>query len=164
MWGSVSIFRILKPLPTNTCLSIVLETINLLDTAVSKAGTDGIVMLCGTHDEGSNVGRAWPASSPSTFAVTTCDEYGTLYRAMKGDSCKYMLLDSADRISGSSMATAMAAGLSSLILSCLRISNPDQDFEGVHRYNLVEAKLNEVLSHSESKYVCLKKFGGSIST
>ena len=153
----------------------ILETNPSLGSVVRRARNDhGIVMLCSTHDEGSNVGRAWPASLEETFAVTACDEYGTPYRAMMNDSFKYMIqglnvaagvihfLDSADRISGSSVATAVAAGLSSLILSCLRMANPDQKFEGARRYKMIERKLNEMRPKEpkDSKYVKLEKFGG----
>jgi hypothetical protein len=149
----------------------ILETSDSLDQAISAAGLKGIVLLCSTHDEGSNVGKAWPAASPATFAVTACDEYGSLFRAMKEESYKYKLqglnvaagvipfLDSTDRISGSSVATAVAAGLSSLVLSCLRLANPGQKFEGGRRVRMVEEKLDEMLSKG-TKYVLLEKFGG----
>ena len=57
------------------------------------------------------------------------------------------------------MATAIAAGLSSLIISCLRLANPEQTFEGVRRAKTVEKKLDDMPS-KETKYVLLEKFGG----
>ncbi|KAK0654007.1 peptidase S8/S53, subtilisin/kexin/sedolisin [Cercophora samala] len=150
----------------------MLEKAELLTTAVAEAHRKGIVMLCSTHDEGSNVDQAYPASLVETLTVAACNEYGTLYRPIKTDGFQYMVqglnvpagvipfLDSADRISGSSVATAIAAGLSSLILSCLRLANPHQDFEGRYRAEKVEDKLKEMRQSSESKYIILDKFGG----
>jgi len=57
------------------------------------------------------------------------------------------------------VATAIAAGLSSLIISCLRLANPEQTFEGVRRAKTVEKKLDDMPS-KETKYVLLEKFGG----
>ncbi|KAJ6436126.1 putative reverse transcriptase [Purpureocillium lavendulum] len=116
----------------------------------------------------------WPATLSATFAVAACYEYDTLYREMIEDSCKYILQglkvpasvihfpDADDRISGSSLATAVATGLSSLILSCLRPANPEQQFSGL-RWVKLEEKLNEMPSHSNSKYVILEKLQGLIT-
>jgi len=57
------------------------------------------------------------------------------------------------------VATAIAAGLSSLIISCLRLANPEQTFEGVRRAKAVERKLDDMRSKG-TKYVLLEKFGG----
>lgn len=142
-----------------------------LEAVVASAFNEGIVMLCSTHDEGSNVAKAYPASMTSTLAVAACNEYGTLNRPIKDEDFQYMLqgvkvpagvvpfLDSTDRISGSSVATAIAAGLSSLILSCLRLANPEQEFKGRSRAEKVENKLKEMKESGGSKYVMLDRFG-----
>ncbi|KAK3938154.1 hypothetical protein QBC46DRAFT_441511 [Diplogelasinospora grovesii] len=149
----------------------ILETSVLLDTTIADANADGIVLLCSTHDEGSNVGKAWPADSAETFTVTACDEYGALPRIT--NEYKYKLqglnvaagvipfLESPDRISGSSVATAIAAGPSSLIVSCLRLANPDRPglFTSTRRRTEVEKYLDAMQSAEGSKYVLLEKFG-----
>jgi hypothetical protein len=69
----------------------ILETSGLLDTTISNTNAQGIVLLCSTHDEGSNVGKAWPADFSETFAITACDEYGAQHRAIDEESYKCKL-------------------------------------------------------------------------
>ena len=123
----------------------ILEYSPALRDAVEKAKNQGIVMLCSHHDQGAAVKDAWPAKfAPSTFVITSCDDYG--YTERKAETTEkeghYKLqghnvtagvvafVESQDRISGSSVATAIAAGLSSLILSCARLSLCDPEAEG----------------------------------
>ena len=149
----------------------MLEKATMLEKAVAGAYEDGITMLCSTHDEGSNVDKTYPASMVETLTVAACNEYGTLLRPGKTDGFQYMLqglnvpagevpfLDSADRISGSSVATAIAAGLCSLTLSCLRLANPNHIIDGFSRSVKVKEKLDE-LKHEGTRYVILDMFGG----
>ncbi|KAI0593784.1 hypothetical protein F4775DRAFT_596851 [Biscogniauxia sp. FL1348] len=155
------------------CMSFaILETSEFLDTTISAANADGIVLLCSTHDQGSNVSKAWPADSAETITVTACDEYGALPRPTNEDKYKHKLhgfnvaagaipfLESTDRVSGSSVATAIATGLSSLILSCLRLANDNRlPLTGMRRKTEVEKHLNAMHSSEGSKYVLLEKFG-----
>ncbi|KAK0610020.1 hypothetical protein B0T17DRAFT_585395 [Bombardia bombarda] len=150
----------------------MLEKSDDLEKAIKKANADGIVLLCSTHDEGSNIGKAWPADFTETLTIAACDEYGKLHRTTEAGSYQYMLqglnvaagvipfLESTDKISGSSVATAIVAGLSSLIISCIRRANPNQEFVGVPLLNQVKDRLDKMLSSKESKYILLEKFGG----
>ena len=118
-----------------------------LKKVIQRAENAGIVMMCSNHDEGANLKASYPAQyKPSTWVVTACDEYGFTPRERKLPTGEgyYMLqglnvaagvvpfLESNDRISGSSVATAIASGLSSLILSCARLNtcNPRKRLHG----------------------------------
>jgi hypothetical protein len=68
-------------------------------------------------------------------------------------------LGSNDRISGSSVSTAVALSLSSLILSCHRLKNPSKNLVGLQRENLVKNYLKTVESQLGLKELLLEKFG-----
>jgi len=150
------------------------EKCSELDSAIAKANTDKIVMLCSTHDEGSSGNNAFPAQYSETLAITACDQFGESLRPIKTDKYDYMFqghevpagivpfLESTDRVSGSSVATAIAAGLSSLIMSCFRLANQDLQLEKnshVGRKEIVEKFLKRMRT-GENKYVILDKFAG----
>ncbi|KAJ6006189.1 hypothetical protein N7451_004133 [Penicillium sp. IBT 35674x] len=153
----------------------ILDADNQLTTACDKANTADIVMLCSTHDEGLNVGKAWPASHPNTITITACDEYGHVpprggqdhayaLRGLNVAAGAVPFLESSELISGSSVATAIAAGLSSLILSCDRIArdgkpNPSDKDVNNSRRHLVETYMETMKAHKDSNYVLPEKFG-----
>ncbi|KAI0849800.1 hypothetical protein F5Y00DRAFT_234886 [Daldinia vernicosa] len=140
-----------------------------LERACNDADAAGIVMLCSTHDEGAKIKDAYPASFPSTISITACDEFGS---PLRNSQQKYdygilgqdvaagvvPFLESDDRISGSSVATAIAAGLSSLILSCDRIAHPDGTYEVSPRKAIVKHHLRQMLA-TDDQYILLEKFG-----
>ncbi|EHK16135.1 uncharacterized protein TRIVIDRAFT_195992 [Trichoderma virens Gv29-8] len=133
----------------------------------------GIVLLCSTHDEGMNVSEAYPASFRDTITITACDDYGKVLRPANETSFQYKVqgqsvaagvipfLDSDDYISGSSVATAITAGLGSLILSCDRIAQrhprSEQDTDGAQ---IIKNHLNEMLAKPSKDYILLEKFAG----
>lgn len=99
-----------------------------LDEVIKEAKNSGIVMMCSDHDEDANTMVSYPANCDYTWVVTACDEYGFTPRERKLPTGPgyYMFqgldvpagvipfLESSDRISGSSVATAIASGISSL--------------------------------------------------
>ena len=63
-----------------------------LASQITSANEAGIVMTCSTHDEGSRITKAWPASYKtesldSLIVLAGCDEYGKLLRDI--DTNKY---------------------------------------------------------------------------
>jgi hypothetical protein len=152
-------------------------------------------MICSNHDEGANVESSWPSKfCPDTWVVTACDEYGFTPRNVKSATQgkgRFKLqghnvaagvihfLESHDRISGSSVATAIAAGLCSLILSCARLNtcNPGGSHgescsgkgacvakpdlcEGNNRRTVVSHYLKQMFPKESDNYVRLERFGG----
>ena len=150
----------------------LLQTSPSLDEAIRNASSQKIVMLCSSHDLGSKITKAWPANAQETITITACDDYGQLLRPVDDkEKFNFMIpgqdvaagvipfLESNDRISGSSVSTAVASGLSSLILSCARLNNPQKDIVGLPRENLVKNYLKTMESQSGSKELLLEKFG-----
>lgn len=160
----------------------IAEMPNGLDKEIKGADDDGILMLCSTHDEGYNVADAYPADHKRTITIAACDEYGGLLRSLaesKYDFAFYgsnvpagkiPFVESTERITGSSAATAIAAGLSSLLLSCERLAFPEGPPdpktprpEKVKDY-LMKQMLSKALAPDKqggvTKYVMLSKFGG----
>ncbi|KAL5085666.1 hypothetical protein Trisim1_010012 [Trichoderma cf. simile WF8] len=164
------------------------EKIEELEDACSAAYAQGIVLLCSTHDEGLAVSDTYPASFHNTITITACDDYGKVLRpgpqgATSSFSYKVQgqsvaagvipFLDSDDYISGSSVATAITAGLSSLILSCNRIAkdNPEHpdskkgtpkslpyETRKKYRETIVKKHLNEMLAKESKDYILLENF------
>lgn len=112
-----------------------------LKEAVGKADADNIIQLCSHHDEGWNVVQSWPADCEGVKTVVACNEFGA-FTDRQPREYNYQIpgidiftgtvpyLESKDTMSGSSVATAIAAGLASLSLSCHRLqygSNSIQD-------------------------------------
>lgn len=149
-----------------------LDTNKDLSEACVHAYSEGILMLCCTHDEGSNVDKAYPACYESTITIAAVDNFGIELRQSKQDY-KYGIsgenvaagvvpfLESDDRISGSSVSTAIAAGLSSLILSCDRLACPGRTYESNGRKSICEDHFDKmkVRQDAQEKYVLLEKFG-----
>jgi hypothetical protein len=99
---------------------------------------EGIVIICSTADQGNNSSKVWPASyEEGPIAVAACNSYGKLAPFSSDIGAHYFFhgmdiatemipyMKSPQEISGSSVATAIAAGVASLILACHRIVYPN---------------------------------------
>ncbi|KAF4460275.1 hypothetical protein FALBO_12951 [Fusarium albosuccineum] len=154
------------------------ETTAGLVKQVNSASNMGIVMTCSTHDEGYRVDKAFPAhlrgGSLSLLVLAACDRYGRILRETREDTYDYLIrgkdvpagvipfLKSEDTITGSSVATALATALCSLILTCDRLAHPNQTYKSKEensRYDLITKHLESMKSHKESKFILLEKFG-----
>ncbi|KAL7928975.1 hypothetical protein V8C35DRAFT_325486 [Trichoderma chlorosporum] len=137
-----------------------------------EAADRGIAMLCSAHDEGTNLAHAWPADFAYTITITTCDEFGTVPPRNRSQRYEFAIdgqnvpvgivpfLNSSEYVSGSSVATAIAAGLSSLILSCSRLAGgQDDDYAGRKRAEVVRRHLQK-MAVNESQFVQPEKFAG----
>jgi hypothetical protein len=152
---------------------------------LNSATKDDIVMTCSTHDEGSRIVDASPAKykgeSVSLIVLAACDEYGKLLREVEETKYHYKIrgrdvaagvipfLKSEETISGSSVSTALAAGLSSLILTCDSLAcimaDTRNDYMHDNKHNgsrraLVKDHLGRMTSSADNKFVLLEKFGG----
>jgi subtilisin family serine protease len=116
---------------------IIKEPFPELLMAVEAAARNALV-ICSTADEGAWSGEVYPADSESMIKVAATDKYGNL--SPKSDKCAvniavpgenipafgpcYMGAElAASKISGSSVATALAAGVASLALLLLQVFN-----------------------------------------
>jgi hypothetical protein len=134
--------------------------------ACAAAADAGIVMFCSSHDEG------YPSYFNDTITVNACDEFGEPLQAAKNIDYSIRgrdvpagvvpFLESSGSITGSSVSTAIAAGLGSLILSCQRLANPEKTYAGrSSRRDIIKARLSTMAPDQNKKsYILLEKFGG----
>lgn len=108
---------------------------------MAKANEEGIITTCSTHNEEAETEDAYPIGLRSkdkiVINLAACDEYGRPIREAGLDDCDYLIkgqkmaagavpfLKSKETIDCSSVATALAAGLCSLTLTCDRLQNGD---------------------------------------
>ncbi|KAI0539754.1 subtilisin-like protein [Xylaria digitata] len=117
-----------------------------LRDVVRKARSRGIVIMCSTSDEGENTDEVWPAAYytqqegaverfDNVFPIVGCDEHGKPSRFSSEAAGRYYfrgedidasgtdseLLKEPGVVRGSSVATAMATGIASLVLACYHI-------------------------------------------
>ena len=146
-----------------------------LQTEINNANARGIIMVSSTHDEGERVTEAWPASFTCNClkVITACNEYGHQLRENSSPSPHYSLqgqnvwagdipfLDARESPSGSSVSTALAAGLSALILTCDQLANLGRPLAKSERSSRVDYFFKQMKSEAaKSNFVILEKFGG----
>jgi len=164
-----------------------------------EAADKGVIIVCSTHDEGTRTTTSYPAGwkklKDNIIVITACDEYGHLLRdfARKDeDNFTYKLqgqnvaasvipfVESSDSISGSSVSTALAAGLSSLILTCdklARLGEKEPETENQQygpgdkkavEFQYTKGQADTVRKHLDSMapnaHLLLEKFGNIDST
>lgn len=107
-----------------------------LSAAIGNARKEGIVVFCGTADKGYIMQDVWPAkyakSHDCIFPVAACNAHGRLTEYSSETDAQYAFqgedilasngngpIDETERrVSGSSVATAIATGVASLVLAC----------------------------------------------
>ncbi|KAL6402599.1 Peptidase S8/S53, subtilisin/kexin/sedolisin [Ilyonectria robusta] len=122
-----------------------------LEEVLRKAKKKDIIIMCSTADEGENTDEVWPAAYyrreqdkaekfENIFPIVGCDEHGKFSKYANEGAGRYMFrgedvdTSSTDpsvpietaNVQGSSVATAMATGVASLILACYRMVQDTQ--------------------------------------
>lgn len=131
-----------------------------LDAAVLEAIKRGIAVICSTTDELSSGEKTYPAKIDGTISVAACDKYGRMLNWSKEEKKSYRIngqdilagtvpyVASEERITGNSVATAIAAGLGSLIFSCCRLvgrtATPKALIEEYFREMMLDSKLRYI--------------------
>ncbi|KAI1112636.1 peptidase S8/S53 domain-containing protein [Nemania sp. NC0429] len=130
------------------------ELKSAINRAVTGAGRGGrpTLVFCSTADEGVYSGTIYPASYDGVVNVAATDQYGHMTPAsangvdilvpgenITADGPSYMEEYSNSRVSGSSVATATAAGIASLSLFLLKTynwskSDKDDEAEMIKRF------------------------------
>lgn len=150
---------------------------NELKSAIDDAEAAHIVIICSTSDEGRNVEpeAALPAGFRSkVISVSATDDYGEPLQSSQRYGYDYCLrghnitlgnfdfLQPPPTVSGSSISTATAAGLASLVIALSRAAYwlknnqswpEDSDVAASWRKDAVVAKFNGMQSDGVSKYV-----------
>ncbi|KAJ4379457.1 hypothetical protein N0V85_008881 [Neurospora sp. IMI 360204] len=133
-----------------------------LDRAVKAAAEKGILMFCSASDKGANVQYTYPAKATNNiFKIGAAKDSGAVDEWVGDQS----LIDftfpgnkvdlEGKRVSGSSVATAYAAGLAALILYCVQVrlylTDADEEkekvreqFEALKKHD----KMFETLKHT----------------
>lgn len=169
-----------------------------LEHWVSKAKEKGVIIVCSTHDEGTRLPTSYPAYWKPGLVISACDEYGRLLRDIDEQQYDYRIqgqnvaagvipfVESSDSLTGSSVSTALAAGLSSLILTCYKLARLQRKEPGAEcgqgmppsrgmldspgKFPYAEGQLNLVKDYlakmvvNNTKHIMLEKFGNIDST
>ena len=111
-----------------------------LEEAVKSASNENIVFFCSTEDVGASRGGVYPASWPEwTYSISETDTGGKEVQSTDRHARYYFpgvnisteglsykpSLTGQSGYSGSSIATAVASGTASLILSCRNLAKSD---------------------------------------
>ncbi|KAL7915821.1 hypothetical protein GGI35DRAFT_430738 [Trichoderma velutinum] len=147
--------------------------------AIKAAREDDIVITCSTADEGNVSARSVGENNENVFSIAACDRWGNLLPQCRKTGFDYQFfgqdvyvgqvpyLESREVIEGSSVSTAIAAGMASLILACARISSPflNQEEENGRRRNwrcdTVRRRFDSMSKgNSEGKWVILDNLCG----
>jgi hypothetical protein len=147
-----------------------------LEQAVYEAAKNA-VLICSTADDGNNNPDNWPAKfEDRTLPIASCNYHGIPAPYSTVNGAKYFLhgenmvplvaqeSKSQRGVSGSSVATAVASGLASLVLSCHQIANGGTSSENVieegnlaivQRYfkEMTKSESNSQTSDPSSRYV-----------
>ncbi|PTB38219.1 hypothetical protein M441DRAFT_71677 [Trichoderma asperellum CBS 433.97] len=159
-----------------------------LEHWVSKAKEKGVIIVCSTQDEGTRLPTSYPAYWKPGLVISACDEYGRLLRDIDEQQYDYRIqgqnvaagvipfVESSDSLTGSSVSTALAAGLSSLILTCYKLARlqrmpPSRGMlDSPGKFPYAEGQLNLVKDYlakmvvNNTKHIMLEKFGNIDST
>jgi hypothetical protein len=144
-----------------------------VESAVRKAHMDGRVLLCSAHDEGLNIDHAYPACMRETITFAASNQVGKVKQNMGDDPDSYdfrihatnifagfvPFLRFDQNVSGSSVATAIGAGLSSLMIACHHLANNNRPkkVKGWQK-SIVSDRLEAMASKPGSRYIRLEKF------
>jgi hypothetical protein len=148
-----------------------LGTGEILGREVIAASSEGVLLLCAAHDEGLNITEAYPAGMSETLTIAASNQFGHAtdrtakpydYRIHATNIAvgAVPFMHSEECISGSSVATAIAAGMSSLIISCRRLATGlVEDPVKTWKRKIVERKFDDTRPSKDSQqnYVRLDK-------
>ncbi|KAK5991372.1 Subtilisin DY-like protein [Cladobotryum mycophilum] len=163
-------------------LSLVAYTdVSNLSNALMAAKDKDIVILCSTADEGYRSPTAVTGQSQhqqDVFTIAAHDQWGNVldYSQKGGYSFGFIgnnvhvgqvpFLKSTESVSGSSVATAIAAGTASLILACYRLSltytKSQTNSANINRWRCraVHQKFSSMQEKPENKFVALDNLCG----
>ncbi len=124
-------------------MSVTVQPSGALRKAVESAKSANIVMFGSKGDRGNNQQDVYPADYSEVISISSLTQFGkgtdsTETNAeyfFQGENvtipAESSYLESQHQVSGSSVATALAAGVAALVLSCRRIGNESKDIDRV---------------------------------
>ncbi|KAI0520750.1 hypothetical protein F5B22DRAFT_598226 [Xylaria bambusicola] len=142
---------------------------------IEKARRKDIVVLVSTADTGlatTPTSTDKPDNNEDLFTIVACDKWGNLLPFSQKSGYRFRFvghnvqvgqipfLKSEESVTGSSAATAIAAGAASLILACYRISPKFDDSGEDWRYRMVKKRFREMGEGGDQPYVKLENLCG----
>jgi hypothetical protein len=134
-----------------------------LDKAVNK---NGIIAFASTADRGNSEDAYYPAYCPGTIPIACCDENGEAALGSDVKKARYLVhgtgfstpsvdyLQGDTDVKGSSVSTAIAAGVASLVMGCHYLVSGDVE----DRRDLIDMVFNSMKGTSEKKWLRLDRF------
>lgn len=134
-----------------------------------------MLVVCATADVGAHsAGDLWPANLQNVIAVSASNALGLpmpwshldVHAMLEGDKVRtrgprYMRLDENAHESGSSVSTALAAGVASLCLFLARMANENEDAEKFKRRKVMLAVFRRMQVSDNDKVMELSRLFGS---
>ena len=144
-------------------ISIAMPTASkTLEKAIEHAKSDNIVMIGSRGDRGGNREMVFPADLDEVISISSFTNLGKKTGSTE-TSAQYFFqgenvsipaepsyLESQKRASGSSVATALAAGIAALTLSCRRLGD---DEKRVDRIKTVRSVFDRMTLPDQDRYV-----------
>jgi hypothetical protein len=133
-----------------------------LKKKVELAKGDGIAMIGSRGDRGNNTESVYPAEYGEVISISSLTNFGKRTDSTETDAQYFFqgenvsipaepsYLESQKHASGSSVATAMAAGVAALILSCRRLGNKEKEMD---RLKTVKTVFDRMTLPENDKYV-----------
>jgi subtilisin family serine protease len=133
-----------------------------LEAEVANAKNEDIVMISSRGDSGNNRENVYPADCGDVISISSLTNYGKLTESTETNARYFFqgenvsvpaepsYLESQKHASGSSVATALAAGLAALIISCRRLGNEEKD---IKRTRTVTTVFDRMTQTENDKYV-----------
>lgn len=132
---------------------------NAIDNAYSKS----IIVIGSTADEGKDGGDIYPAGWPVVLTVSALDAAGrrrgvsqktvdllVLGEDVPANGPNYITAKSKENVSGSSVATALASGIASLLLVCTRLANMNPEHWMYFRQRKVLLSLFKLMHNNDN--------------
>ncbi|KAI1110437.1 hypothetical protein F5Y14DRAFT_363061 [Nemania sp. NC0429] len=124
-----------------------------LANAIKAADAKRILMFCASPDDGTTTDNTYPAKEPSCIKIGACTATGAILSWVSDQSAEYLLPGEAPGLEtdpgaepsswnnyghigsfGSSVSTALAAGLAGVILFCDRLMRPKSDEDSTTKH------------------------------
>ena len=133
-----------------------------LEKAVESAKRDNMVMVGSRGDRGNNRESVYPADYDEVVSISSLTSFGKRTESTETNAQYFFqgenvsipaestYLESQKQVSGSSVATALAAGVAALTLSCRRLGNEEKDMD---RVKTVKAVFDRMTLPEKDKYV-----------
>ncbi|CAN9474906.1 unnamed protein product [Alternaria alternata] len=110
--------------------------IRKLEISLDEAAKKNILLFCSANDQATDANGSHPAANPTRFKIGAATAWGTAWRWTRASHVDFIFpgdrvikdrpgnvpFEKCSLVSGSSVATALAAGLAALVLYCVQFS------------------------------------------